>query len=136
MKIPARIAANPDEADWADDALLTLPEGAALLWPAGPITTATLRTAAREGSLAIVKIAGKHFVTKAALKGMGAARPPPTSASAAAPGRYKKPVGAGVTVGEAPRAGTDPDYDDLIAVLDVAHERLCALRAAARAGRS
>lgn len=130
VKKPARIAAKPDPDDWDDDDLLTIPEAAALMWPSGPITAATLRTAAKQGSLAIVEIAGKHFVTKAALRAMGTPQAPPAPRSGAPPST--KRVGAGVTIGKAPPSGSDPDYDDLIAVLDAAHERLTALRAAAR----
>lgn len=51
--------------------MLTLPEAAALFWPAGPITTNTLRTAGRDGSLAITKVAGKFFTTPMAIRRMG-----------------------------------------------------------------
>ncbi len=51
--------------------MLTLPEAAALFWPAGPISTNTLRTAARDGTLAITKVAGKFFTTPLAIRRMG-----------------------------------------------------------------
>jgi hypothetical protein len=57
--------------EWADDELLTLPEAAALFWPVGPITTNTLRTAGRDGSLVITKVAGKFFTTPIAIRQMG-----------------------------------------------------------------
>lgn len=68
---PPRIAARPRVEEWADDELLTLPEAAALFWPAGPITTNTLRTAGRDGTLAITKVAGKFFTTPMAIRRMG-----------------------------------------------------------------
>jgi len=71
-RVPARIAARPDASQWSDDELLTLPEAAALFWPAGPITTNTLRTAGRDGVLAITKVAGKFFTTPMAIRRMGA----------------------------------------------------------------
>lgn len=65
-----RVASRPSPADWGDDELLTLAEASELLWPDGPIVTATLRTAARDGILGIAQIAGKLFTTKAQLAAM------------------------------------------------------------------
>jgi hypothetical protein len=62
-----RVAARPDPSDWAPDELLTLAEAAALMWPHGPLSERTLRTAVREGRLPISIVAGKFFVTKDAL---------------------------------------------------------------------
>ncbi|MCP1538195.1 hypothetical protein J2W79_003252 [Methylorubrum extorquens] len=70
-RVPPRIADRPGPEEWTDDELLTLPEAAALFWPAGPITTNTLRTAGRDGSLAITKVAGKFFTTPMAIRRMG-----------------------------------------------------------------
>ncbi len=70
-RVPTRIAARPDPTQWGDDELLTLPEAAALFWPGGPITTNTLRTAGRDGALAITKVAGKFFTTPMAIRRMG-----------------------------------------------------------------
>ncbi|WP_156635687.1 hypothetical protein [Methylobacterium sp. Leaf123] len=70
-RVPPRIADRPRPEEWTDDELLTLPEAAALFWPAGPITTNTLRTAGRDGSLAITKVAGKFFTTPMAIRRMG-----------------------------------------------------------------
>lgn len=50
----SRVLERPNPSDWADDELLTLPEAAELFWPRGPLKTASLRTAARDGQLAIV----------------------------------------------------------------------------------
>jgi hypothetical protein len=70
-KRPQRVADRPRSEEWNDDELLTLPEAAALYWPAGPITTNTLRTAGRDGTLAITKVAGKFFTTPMAIRRMG-----------------------------------------------------------------
>lgn len=70
-RAPARIAARPNPMEWSDDELLTLPEAAALFWPDGPITTNTLRTAGRDGTLTITKVAGKFFTTPMAIRRMG-----------------------------------------------------------------
>lgn len=50
---------------------MTLPEAVALFWPNGPLTVTSLRTAGHEGSLAITAVAGKFFVTPAAIRAMG-----------------------------------------------------------------
>ncbi|MCJ2006262.1 hypothetical protein [Methylobacterium sp. J-092] len=70
-RVPPRVAARPRTEEWADDELLTLPEAAALFWPAGPITTNTLRTAERDGTLTVTKVAGKFFTTPMAIRRMG-----------------------------------------------------------------
>lgn len=70
-RMPPRIVGRPRVEEWTDDELLTLPEAAALFWPAGPITTNTLRTAGRDGSLVITKVAGKFFTTPMAIRRMG-----------------------------------------------------------------
>jgi hypothetical protein len=69
-KPPRRIAARPDPDDWADDELLSLAEAAALMWPDGPITASTLRTAYRAGGLETTMIARKLLTTKRALRQM------------------------------------------------------------------
>lgn len=78
-RVPPRIAARPETTLWSDDELLTLPEAAALFWPAGPITVHTLRTAARDRSLAITVVARKHFTTPLAIRRMGAGEVVPKS---------------------------------------------------------
>jgi len=70
--IPRRIAARPDPKDWDDEELLTFSEAAALLWPQGPITASTLRTAYRAGQLTTVMLARKLMTTKAHLRAMTA----------------------------------------------------------------
>jgi hypothetical protein len=68
--IPRRIKARPDPAQWDDDELLTFAEAAALLWPDGPLTASTLRTAYRAGALEVTLIARKLLTTKKALLAM------------------------------------------------------------------
>jgi hypothetical protein len=62
--LPARIALRPDPAQWRDDELMTLHEAAVLFWPMGPLTTASLRTAVRDGKLEVAEIAGKLLTNK------------------------------------------------------------------------
>ena len=68
---PDRIAGRPRPDQWRDDELLTLPEAARLFWPDGPLTTTSLRTAARDGTLEIRTVAGRHMTTPAALRRLG-----------------------------------------------------------------
>ena len=68
---PPRVAERPRVENWLPDELLTLPEAVALFWPSGPLTLTSLRTAGHEGSLEITVVAGKHFVTPAAIRSMG-----------------------------------------------------------------
>ncbi|KQP32863.1 hypothetical protein ASF25_17795 [Methylobacterium sp. Leaf100] len=70
-RLPQRVADRPRIEEWSDDELLTLPEAAALFWPDGPITTNTLRTAGRDGGLAITVVAKKFFTTPLAIRRMG-----------------------------------------------------------------
>jgi hypothetical protein len=65
--VPPRIAARPNPAEWDDDELLTLKEAAQLLWPQGPLTARSLRTAAEAGDLPVRLVARKLFTTKRAL---------------------------------------------------------------------
>jgi hypothetical protein len=64
------VAVRPDPAQWADDELMTFAEAAALLWPNGPLTASSLRTAYRAGQLEVTVIARKLLVTKAAIRAM------------------------------------------------------------------
>ena len=66
----SRVRERPDPDSWGEDELVTLAEAAELYWPQGPLCTASLRTAARDGQLAIAAIAGKFMTTKRALKEM------------------------------------------------------------------
>jgi hypothetical protein len=67
---PRRIAARPDPSQWGDDELLTFVEAANLLWPQGPLTASSLRTAYRAGELEVAMIARKLLVTKRGLAEM------------------------------------------------------------------
>jgi hypothetical protein len=67
---PRRIAARPDPSQWGDDELLTFVEAANLLWPQGPLTASSLRTAYRAGELEVTLIARKLLTTKKALREM------------------------------------------------------------------
>jgi hypothetical protein len=70
---PRRIAARPDPAQWSEEELMTFAEAAALMWPDGPLTASSLRTAYRAGELEVVVIARKLLVTKRALAEMAKA---------------------------------------------------------------
>jgi hypothetical protein len=72
--VPPRVALRSNPAQWADDELLTLVEAASLFWPAGPLTTTSLRNAIRRGQLAYVAIAGKFLTTKTAIAEMSVCR--------------------------------------------------------------
>jgi hypothetical protein len=56
------------------DELMTLQEAVDLHWPDGPLTVPTLRTAIRDGQLAVCEIAGKFFLTRRLLLGLSAGR--------------------------------------------------------------
>jgi hypothetical protein len=66
----ARARNRPRPEEWRDDELMTLAEAAAVFWPDGPLTVRSLRTEIAKGSLTAEQIAGKVFVTPAALKEM------------------------------------------------------------------
>jgi hypothetical protein len=70
---PRRVAARPDPKDWGEDELLSFAEAASLLWPDGPLTASSLRTAYRAGELEVTVIARKLLVTRRALAEMTAA---------------------------------------------------------------
>lgn len=74
---------------------MSLPEAAALFFPAGPLTTTSLRTARATGKLDVVEIAGKHLTTKAAIARMSVCR-----SVAQVPERDVVPVRAPATVAE------------------------------------
>lgn len=64
---------------------MTLPEAAALFWPRGPLTVTSLRTAGHEGSLKVTIVAGKWFVTAAAIRTMGKEKEKETARQAVEP---------------------------------------------------
>jgi hypothetical protein len=72
--LPPRIAARPDPGQWGDFELLLLPEAAALFFPAGPLTTTSLRNAIKNNRLSYVAIAGKFFTNKVAIAEMSVCR--------------------------------------------------------------
>lgn len=61
---PPRVRERPDPERWGYDEPMTLQEAAALLWPMGPITASTLRTAYRRGELEVTMVARKLLVTR------------------------------------------------------------------------
>jgi hypothetical protein len=67
---PERVARRPDPDLWSADELLALHEACALLWPSGPVTVSSLRTAIGSGELAYVRIAGRIYTTRAAVAAM------------------------------------------------------------------
>ncbi len=67
-----RLKARPKQDEWDDDELLSLAEAAALFFPRGPLTVASLRIACQRGELACVQICGKGFTTPRALREMTA----------------------------------------------------------------
>jgi hypothetical protein len=71
---PERVARRPDPDAWSQDELLGLHEAVALLWPRGPLTVSSLRTAIASGALAYVRIAGRIYTTIAALAAMAECR--------------------------------------------------------------
>lgn len=75
MSAPARVQARPDPAAWEMDELMSLPEAAALFWPAGPLTTHSLRVAVRDGALPVSVLAGKILTTRRAVLSLSVCRP-------------------------------------------------------------
>lgn len=58
-----------------DFEMLSLDQAAAIFWPNGPLTVASLRTAVRDGILDVAEIAGKVLTNRAALARMCVCRP-------------------------------------------------------------
>lgn len=75
-----RVKTRPRPENWADDEPMTLAEAAAVFFPDGLLTVASLRTAKRKGNLATVTVAGKDLTTPRAIKEM--VRPRPANAQA------------------------------------------------------
>jgi hypothetical protein len=69
-----RVRERPDPRAWGMDELLTITEAVELHWPNGPITAATIRTAIRQGQLAVCRIAGKFFLTRRCLLALSEGR--------------------------------------------------------------
>ena len=85
--LPPRIAARPDPGSWGEHELMTLRESACLMWPDGPLTARSLRTAAEAGQLPVTMVAGKLFTTLAALRELSRCEKRTVPASPARPGR-------------------------------------------------
>jgi hypothetical protein len=71
-EIPFRVLQRPNPQQWTDVELMNLPEAAALFFPDGLLTVASLRTAIRDKQLAVAIIAGKYLTSKAAVTAMSA----------------------------------------------------------------
>jgi hypothetical protein len=80
---PPRVIERPDPRQWETDELMTLAEAVALFWPRGPLTVRSLRTAIRDERLPVSVVAGRHLVTKRALKEMSRCTPLPRQARGA-----------------------------------------------------
>ena len=65
-----RLVARPTAEAWDADELVSLAEAAALFFPAGPLSAASLRAACRRGELACVSVCGKAFTTPRAVQTM------------------------------------------------------------------
>ncbi len=65
-----RVRARPRPDQWDPDEPLTLHEAAALMFPAGPITAWTLRTARRQGQLGTATVAGRIYTSVEAVRAM------------------------------------------------------------------
>ena len=82
---PPRVLARPTPSDWLDqDEIMTLEEVAAVFWPRGPLTVRSLRTAVRDGRLAVARIAGKIFTSPRAINEMTKCTPDKPGAARAA----------------------------------------------------
>lgn len=76
-----RVEQRADPASWDPHELMTLREAVQLFFPDGPLTLSGLRTAARDGDLAVRRIAGKMLTTKESVLAMGkCAREAPSDA--------------------------------------------------------
>ncbi len=72
--VPRRVAERPDPLTWGIDELMTLEEAVSLMWPDGPLTVSSLRTAIRNRQLEVAEIARKFFVTRRSLMTMTACK--------------------------------------------------------------
>ncbi|MGD0846409.1 hypothetical protein [Bradyrhizobium sp.] len=93
--IPQRVRQRPDPAQWREDEFMSFREAASLFWPDGPIKPASLRTAQRDGQLAVARIAGKVLTTRSAIEAMvkEALRASPGVRRAKAAPRLTRPSG-------------------------------------------
>ncbi len=59
-----------DPTNLGDTELISFREAVEIFWPNGPLSVSSLRTAERDGLLAVAFIAGRLYTTKAALREM------------------------------------------------------------------
>ncbi|UEM13229.1 hypothetical protein J4G43_002420 [Bradyrhizobium barranii subsp. barranii] len=59
-----------DPSDLGETELISFREAVEIFWPNGPLSVSSLRTAERDGLLAVAFIAGRLYTTKAALREM------------------------------------------------------------------
>lgn len=101
----ARVEARPDRRSWDMDELMSLQEAVDLHWPGpeGLLSVSTLRTAIRDGRLAVCEIAGKYFLTRRILLDLSKGRilPSAPEASPTAPRPDPGRRGARMTEDEA-----------------------------------
>lgn len=65
-----RVKLRPLASEWEDTEPVTLVEAIALLFPNGPLTVKSLRTAIHRSDLAAARVAGKDFTTLKAVREM------------------------------------------------------------------
>jgi hypothetical protein len=66
----ARVQARPRPEQWDADEPMTLREAAAVFFPDGPLTLSSLRTAASNGQLATIRVAGKDLTTPKSVRAL------------------------------------------------------------------
>jgi hypothetical protein len=69
-EIPLRVIQRPDPQQWTDTEMMSLAEAAALFFPDGLLTTASLRTSVKNRRLDVAEIAGKILTNKLAVRRM------------------------------------------------------------------
>ena len=109
--MPRRVLDRPRIADWDPDEPMTLPEAASVFWPDGPLTTKSLRTAVRDGQLAIAVVAGKQFTCPRAVKEMLVYAPRPQRS----PPRKDSFEGGGLASPDASRRYVMRSEDEVLA---------------------
>lgn len=89
----ARALARPLAAEWGDDEPMTLVEAIAVLFPAGPLTVASLRREIKKGNLAAKRVAGKDWTTPRSIREMmqPCRGKPRARASSSASGKAEQP---------------------------------------------
>jgi hypothetical protein len=77
LPLPPRVAARPRRTLWLDEESLTLPEAVGLFFPNGPLKLKSFQTAAKNRTLASVKVNRKLLTTVGWVKDMLSPRPVP-----------------------------------------------------------